>query len=153
MPVPARTGRLGTGRAQRHLPRQQPRVRHRHRRPGDLLDRRLGDGEADPHPRRAGRAGADLHHRGEPRRCEGVPRARAGVGSGVPRQGPCRARRPAGLRTGPAHRDLGAGERGRQAAAGPDHHPGRTGRGAQRPRPRRPGNRLNRNAYQEEAPL
>ena len=36
----ARARRLGAGRAQRHLPRQQRRLRHRHRRPRDLLDRR-----------------------------------------------------------------------------------------------------------------
>ena len=55
-------------------------------------------GEADPGPRRAGRAGADRDRRGEPRRRERVPGPRPGVGPGVPRQG---ARR-GGLRAAPS---------------------------------------------------
>ena len=49
LPVQAGAGHLGAGRAQRHVPRQQPGVRHRRRRAGHLLGRRP-DGEADPAP-------------------------------------------------------------------------------------------------------
>ncbi|MGC0358976.1 diaminobutyrate-2-oxoglutarate transaminase [Streptomyces sp. SAI-124] len=66
----------------------------------------------------------------------------AGVGPGVPRQGARRAGGAPGLRARAAHRDLGPRERGREAAPGAHDHPGGAGRGAQRPRPRRPGNRL-----------
>ncbi|CAM5717698.1 Diaminobutyrate--2-oxoglutarate transaminase OS=Streptomyces alboniger OX=132473 GN=ectB PE=3 SV=1 [Streptomyces alboniger] len=94
-----------------------------------VLDRRPGDGEADPRPRRAGRAGAGRDRRGEPRGDQGVPRPRSGLGHRVPGQGPCERRGEAGLRTGPAHRDLRPRGRGRQAASRADDHPRRAGQG------------------------
>ncbi len=97
------------GRAQRHLPRQQPGVRHRHRRPGRLLGA-TARWRSRPWPgaSRSSRrcstivAPSTRRHRGR------LPRPRAGVGPGVRRPGArLRGLRPR-LRARPADGDLRA---------------------------------------------
>ncbi len=122
----AGAGHLGAGRAQRHLPRQQPGLRHRDRRPQHLLEGRHA-GAPDPGARPDHRGRAPRHRRA-PQRI-GLPRPRNGLGPGARRPLARGARRTPRLRTRAPRGDLRGPRRGLEAAAPAHHHRRRPRRG------------------------
>ena len=133
---PARARRVAPGRAQRHVPRERPRLRHRPRGAGEVL----GLGRASPtsvaaRSVAASRTASAPSPTTPPRHAGQGPRDDAGHRPRLDRLGG--GRHAAVLRGAPDHRDLRPARRGRQGDGAPDHTRRRARAGPGHPRRRR----------------